>query len=123
MRILTGWKEIGECLNLTSRTAQRWERLGLPVRRVSDSRRSPVIAFSDEIEGWVQKRRKRQNVVQSVLANRITFMATQRETLKLARQLHETAAELQRQMAAMRPQIHRNCEPSTQASGRPNGES
>ena len=54
MRILNGWKEIAECLHLASRTAQRWERLGLPVRRVSNSSRSPTIAFSDEIEHWAR---------------------------------------------------------------------
>jgi hypothetical protein len=61
MKILNGWKEIAECLHLTVRTAQRWEELGLPVRRVSASSCSPVIAFSEEIERWARLKKTRQN--------------------------------------------------------------
>jgi hypothetical protein len=61
MKILNGWKEIAECLRLTVRTAQRWEGLGLPVRRVSASSCSPVIAFSDEIERWARHQKTRRS--------------------------------------------------------------
>jgi hypothetical protein len=54
MELLSGWKEIAEHLHLTVRTAQRWERLGLPVRRVSDSPCSPVVAIPDELELWAR---------------------------------------------------------------------
>lgn len=50
MTIVNGWKEIGECLRVTARTTEKWERLGLPVRRVSNTSRSAVVAFSNEIE-------------------------------------------------------------------------
>jgi hypothetical protein len=59
MRILNGWKEIAECLHRTSRSARRWEQLGLPVRRISQSSRSPVVAFPNEIEAWVRRNRLR----------------------------------------------------------------
>lgn len=35
------------------RTAQRWEKLGLPVRRVPRGRRSPVMANAPEIDTWL----------------------------------------------------------------------
>lgn len=50
MNLLCGWKEIAEHLHLTVRTAQRWERLGLPVRRVSNSARRPVVAIPAEMD-------------------------------------------------------------------------
>jgi hypothetical protein len=56
MELLSGWKEIAEHLHLNVRTAQRWERLGLPVRRVSDSSCSPVVAIPDELELWARTR-------------------------------------------------------------------
>lgn len=86
MRILNGWKEIGECLHRTPRSAQRWERLGLPVRRISDSSRSPIIAFSDEIEGWARAKATLTSP-DSLPAEIVAFRATRCETRKLVEQL------------------------------------
>jgi hypothetical protein len=61
MELLSGWKEIAEHLHLGVRTAQRWERLGLPVRRVSDSPCSPVVALPDELELWARTRNIRED--------------------------------------------------------------
>lgn len=77
MRMLNGWKEIAECLHRTPRSARRWERLGLPVWRLTDSRRSPVIAYEDEIENWVQRRRLRVNGSRD--PNTVAFRAARRE--------------------------------------------
>jgi len=90
MRILNGWKEIAECLNRTVRSARRWERLGLPVRRVSDSSRSPVVAFHHEIELWIRRKRLRQ--CGSLAANTASFRAARLQSIDLnpnARQLLE----------------------------------
>ena len=62
MAILTGWKEIAQYLRLTVRTVQRWECLGLPVRRVSTSTWSPVVAMSDEIDQWARNRRRSKDI-------------------------------------------------------------
>lgn len=51
--ILTGWKEVSEHLRYSVRTLQRWERSGLPVKRVNSSSRSPVVADSEELDGWI----------------------------------------------------------------------
>lgn len=101
MGILNGWKEIADCLNMTSRTAQRWERHGLPVRRVSDSSRSPIIAFSEEIEGWARTRAKGSNRLVSLEA----FKATRRETQKLTKELKAVRLEHRRLLNLLHNQI------------------
>jgi hypothetical protein len=102
MRILNGWKEIADCLKLTPRSAQRWERLGLPVRRVSDSVRSPIIADSDEIENWVRTKTAR---LDSLNTNTAAFRATQRETRRLVKELQETRQELAKQLHSITNQL------------------
>ncbi|RPI18257.1 MAG: hypothetical protein EHM65_02350, partial [Acidobacteriales bacterium] len=50
---LKGWKEIGEYLKVSGRTAQRWEgTLDLPVRRVETSRSAVVFASRQELDAW-----------------------------------------------------------------------
>ena len=81
MELLSGWKEIAEYLHLGVRTAQRWERLGLPVRRVSDSPCSPVVAIPDELELWARTRDVREDA--ALLASNkflVTRLSELRET-------------------------------------------
>jgi hypothetical protein len=55
-QILNGWKEISAYINRSVRTVQRWEaRLGLPVYRPALKDRSAVVAFSDELDGWISR--------------------------------------------------------------------
>ena len=108
MGILNGWKEIALTLNLTSRTAQRWERLGLPVRRVTDSSRSPIIAFSDEIENWARKRATATDGLKSVAANTTAFRETRRKTRKLVKQLIAARVEQRRLLDAICTQISKH---------------
>jgi hypothetical protein len=51
-KVLTGWKEISTYLRLSVRTAQRYESIGLPVRRIGVGPRRPVIAFAEELDAW-----------------------------------------------------------------------
>lgn len=51
--ILSGWKEIAQYLRCGTRTAQRWQTRGLPVRRAYPGRRAPVLADSEELDAWV----------------------------------------------------------------------
>lgn len=52
---LTTWKEIAHYLGKGLRTAQRYEQqLGLPVRRPKRHRKGVVLAFAEEIDGWMQ---------------------------------------------------------------------
>ena len=86
MELLSGWKEIAEHLHLGVRTAQRWERLGLPVRRVSDSPCSPVVAIPDELELWARTRNVKEGAA-LLASNRFlgTRLSELRETQLQAR--------------------------------------
>ena len=53
--ILNGWKEIANHLGRGVRTVQRWEQLGLPVRRPNSRLRSAVICTSEELDAWVAR--------------------------------------------------------------------
>jgi len=52
--LLNGGKEIAKHVQRGVRTVQRWERdFGLPVRRLGDGARAPVIADSEEVDQWL----------------------------------------------------------------------
>jgi hypothetical protein len=55
--ILNSWKEIATYMGRAVRTVQRWENNGLPIRRVGAGNRSPVFAFTVDIDKWLRKRR------------------------------------------------------------------
>jgi hypothetical protein len=53
--ILHSWKEISSYLGFGIRTLQRYEvNLRLPVRRPAGKSRSAVLAFTDELDVWLQ---------------------------------------------------------------------
>jgi TolB-like protein len=56
--ILDSWKEISAYLGKEVRTCVRWEKeLGLPVHRIdSQSSRSPVFAYKEEVDAWLRAR-------------------------------------------------------------------
>ena len=55
--LLNSWKEIAAYLDRGVRTVQRWEKQGLPVRRVTSGPRSPVIAKASDIDAWIESAR------------------------------------------------------------------
>ena len=60
-RILNSWKEIANYLGRGVRTVQRWEaHLGLPVHRPAGRDHSAVLAFSNELDQWLDSRPVRQ---------------------------------------------------------------
>jgi len=60
-QILNSWKEIASYLGRGVRTVQRWEaQLGLPVHRPSGRNHSAVLAFSSELDQWLDSRPVRQ---------------------------------------------------------------
>ena len=50
---LTSWKEIAAFLGVSVRTAQYWERLGLPVGRLPGAR-GRVVAVADDLRAWLE---------------------------------------------------------------------
>jgi hypothetical protein len=59
-RTLNSWKEIASYMGRGVRTVQRWhETLHLPVYRInSTNKRSPVFAYQQELDQWMQQRAK-----------------------------------------------------------------
>src|SRR5262245_17562099 len=56
-RILNSWKEVSNFLGRGVRTVQRWEFLyAMPVHRPAGRPRSAVVAFSDELEHWLDRK-------------------------------------------------------------------
>jgi hypothetical protein len=65
-RILNSWKEIAAYLGRGVRTVQRWEsHLGLPVHRPAGKDHSAVLAFSTELDQWLNSRPMRQTLPSS----------------------------------------------------------
>ena len=54
--VLKGWKDISKYLGCGVRTVQRWEKLGLPVRRPTKGLRSAVMAITEELDSWLKHR-------------------------------------------------------------------
>ena len=54
--ILKGWKDIAKYLGCGVRTVQRWEKLGMPVRRPTKGARSAAMAITEELAAWLKGR-------------------------------------------------------------------
>ena len=54
--VLKGWKDVAKYLGCGIRTVQRWEKLGVPVRRPTKGKRSAVMALTEELDGWLKHR-------------------------------------------------------------------
>ena len=55
--LLISWKEIADYLDCKVRSCQRWEKeAGLPVRRYSNSSKSRVFAYKEEISNWLENK-------------------------------------------------------------------
>lgn len=55
--ILISWKEIADYLDCKVRSCHRWEKeAGLPVRRYSNSSKSRVFAYKEEISNWLENK-------------------------------------------------------------------
>jgi chromosome segregation ATPase len=115
MKTLSGWKEIASHLNQGIRTAQRWEHLGLPVHRVGSGRRSPVIAFAEELDAWEQAAPRHlldeiqdlKNQVAALQAELRSLKGGKRvtdlqEMVKQARAMRETATGMRKALARYR---------------------
>lgn len=63
--IFKGWKDIAKYLGCGVRTVQRWEKLGLPVRRPTKGDRSAVMAISEEVDAWLKGRQPADAFVSS----------------------------------------------------------
>src|SRR5262249_7118450 len=103
--ILTGWKEISAHLRRGVRTAQRWERAGLPVKRITKSPRAPVVADSDELDAWTLRN---PLVIGTALTPELRRATIQRarklraEAQRARKALHQTMTALRKELASLR---------------------
>jgi hypothetical protein len=68
-RILNSWKEIAAYVGRGVRTVQRWEtQLGLPVHRPAGKDHSAVLAFSSELDEWLNRRPLRSSSTSEALS-------------------------------------------------------
>ena len=99
--LLQGWKEIAQYLRCGVRTAQRWAQQGMPTRRISIGPRSPVIAYSQEIDQWIK-----HELAESRRGRGTELIRRSRELraeLQKTRQtFHQEIDLLKRQLAALR---------------------
>ena len=52
--VLHSWKDVASYVGRGVRTVQRWEHdFGMPVHRVGQRDRTAVMAFPEEIDGWL----------------------------------------------------------------------
>ncbi len=55
-KVLNSWKELSAHMGRGVRTLQRWEKqLKMPVHRPAGKSRSAVVAFSDELDQWLDR--------------------------------------------------------------------
>jgi len=94
--ILTGWKEISKHLRYGVRTLQRWERKGLPVKRINNSPRSPVVADSDDLDAWILRLSRVPPGAPKDLLNNI------RRTQELRREIEASKDEFQKRVQTFR---------------------
>lgn len=74
-KILNSWKDISKYLNYDQRTCNRWEKqLGLPVHRYSNSSRSKVFAYKDEIDKWLRGKKTYSTTISKPKKNIILSM-------------------------------------------------
>ena len=97
--ILTGWKEISKHLRYGVRTVQRWESIGLPVRRVNNAAKSPVVADSEELDAWILHRSRIPTQAPQDLVNNL------RRAQELRRQIEQSRKEFQQRVQTFREQL------------------
>jgi hypothetical protein len=107
-RILNSWKEIANYLGRGVRTVQRWEaQLGLPVHRPAGKDHSAVLAFSSELDQWLDSRPVRfatslnphsmqdsQSQVQALLTRAEAFLQRLESILNRADETQRKLAEI-----------------------------
>lgn len=107
--LLSGWKEIANHLRCGVRTSQRWQAEGLPVKRVGAGPRSPVFAYSEQLDRWMKDGDLRHfRHTEGISLNQhsrelVQEMRQSRETLhRKMEDLHKTVTAMQEQQLAFR---------------------
>ena len=100
--ILTVWKQISQHLGYGVRTVQRWEGQGLPIKRVTKSPRSPVVADSEQLDAWILRGKGLPPGTPFDLLRNLERARELRDEVERARTaLHQRMASLRKEIAAI----------------------
>jgi phage terminase Nu1 subunit (DNA packaging protein) len=100
--VLSGWKDIANYLKLGVRTVQRWENHGLPVNRPYPGRRSHVVAYSEQLDDWVQRKKLGGNGSRDLLLSLEQARKLRSEIQLATRKLHSNVEGLRAEMKLLR---------------------
>jgi len=100
--ILSGWKAIAQYLGIGIRTAERWEQGGgLPLHRPIPSRRSHLVANSEEIDSWLRASAAWRRHDLTLLTHLERTRKLLAEAQRARQTLHQRMETLRREVAAM----------------------
>lgn len=104
--ILTGWKQISSHLGYAVRTVQRWEGEGLPIKRVTKSPRSPVIAEAEQLDEWIVRDSIKRGIVRSpnLMASIQRARELRAQAQRAKKALHVTMVALRKELASLKVQ-------------------
>src|SRR5437764_5850296 len=105
--LLNSWKEIANYLGRGVRTVQRWEKMGLPVRRLGAGSRAPVIGYASDIDQWMQAARA-QGLPAAAAAEQVICRGDLHESIVRARELREQMVELRLSQRVVVNELIRN---------------
>jgi hypothetical protein len=117
--LLNSWKEIATYLGRGVRTAQRWERYGLPVRRLAPGPRASVIADAHEIDTWIQSAKSHgfkaadSDASESIGESALTPVP-QIRSLRCENEILEDGKNRLAQLIANVARLKKNCERASQ---------
>lgn len=94
--LLNSWKEVASYLGRGVRTVQRWEKLGLPVRRLGAGPRSPVVANARDIDRWLLAAASVQGADLRQTSAHLVIRGGLGESIEQARRLRHEMNQLRR---------------------------
>ena len=94
MHLLNSWKEVAAYLDRGVRTVQRWEKFGLPVRRLGKGARAPVLADARDIDRWVLGAAHIHGITTQQSSAHLVFRGQLADSIQQAQRLRDEMIEL-----------------------------
>lgn len=111
--VLTSWKAVAGYLGKGVRTAQRWEQLGLPVRRPPGAvNKSSIVVYSSELDAWRATHfllNRPKKVVRATDPCR-TERSSRWESIRNARELLKASNALTKQITSSASLLAQRCD-------------
>lgn len=102
--LLNSWKEIANYLGRGVRTVQRWEKIGLPIRRLGPGSRPPVLADPRDLDRWVLGAAHVHGITTPQSSSQLVFRGQLIDSVQQARRLRDemTALRESHRMSVLR---------------------